>query len=116
MYRVFALTPAVSLRSRSPLIYQSGDYHESIPGVWTGRIDRIRIALPSQVQQDSNGAYQFKDFEVELQISQSTSVYAYYPDVGLLLYMDRAEIPYTRIPSYIQGALGKASAVACACG
>jgi hypothetical protein len=107
MYRVFALTPAVSLRSWSQLIYQSGDYRQTVPGVWTGRMDRIRVAQPSYVQQGPDGAYRFTDVDTEVPTAQATAIYAYAPAAGLLLYQDTAEIPFTRIPSYVHGALMK---------
>jgi hypothetical protein len=109
--QVFSRTAAVRLRSGSTLVYQSGDYRREEDDIWTGRIDRLREGSKSAVSTDASGAYIFAPSSTEtITTSQSTSYYAYDPARRLLAYQDTAEIPYTRMESYVRAAARGAGA------
>ena len=111
MQKVFAQSEAIHLRSMSPLTYQSGSYERTIstPEIWTGRLERIRTGPVSTVLQKPDGSYHFVDEELAIPTSHATTYYAFAPDAGLLIYKDMMEMPYTRLASYVSGALRKAA-------
>jgi hypothetical protein len=107
MRQVFARSPGVQLRSRSPLTYQSGNYELTLqhPEVWTGRLERIRTNPVSNVSQAPDGSFYFADHDAAVSTSQSTTYYAFAPAARILVYRDNAEMPYTRLASYVAGAI-----------
>jgi len=111
MHRVFAQTSGVHLRARSPLIYQSGRYVRAManPEVWTGRLERIREGPRSTVVQGDDGSYDFIDAREAVPTSHATTYYAFAPQGRVLVYRDTAEMPYTRLKSYVSEALRQAA-------
>lgn len=59
MHRVLAKSPAVRVRARSPLTYQSGSYERTLtePKVWTGRLEPIREGPLSTVVRADDGGH-----------------------------------------------------------
>jgi hypothetical protein len=110
MRLVFGQTPAIHLRARSPLIYQSGNFQQSAeePGIWTGRLDRIRTSRASFVERDLDGSFRFIDRNEATSSAQATTLYAYDESSAVLLYRDTGELPHTRLASYVQGAVAVA--------
>ncbi|MBN1607837.1 MAG: hypothetical protein JW940_14460 [Polyangiaceae bacterium] len=111
MQRVFARSSGVQLRARSALTYQSGDYERTLPApeVWTGRLERIRTGPVSTVVEAPDGSFHFVDEDVDIPTSHATTYYAFVPAARLLVYLDSAEMPYTRLASYVSGALQQAT-------
>lgn len=111
MRRVFDQSPGIHLRSMSPLTYQSGNYERTLsePEVWTGRLERIRTGPVSTVVQDPGGSFKFIDHEVDVPTSHATTYYAYAVEQRILVYRDTAEMPYTRLASYVGGAIHQAA-------
>lgn len=111
MQKIFAHSEAIHLRAMSPLTYQSGSYERTIstPEIWTGRLERIRIGPVSTVLQKPDGSFHFVDEDRAIPTSHATTYYAFAPDAGLLIYKDMVEMPYTRLASYVSGALRRAA-------
>lgn len=110
MLRVFGQSHGIHLRSTSPLTYQSGNYERTStePEVWTGRLERIRTGRVSVVVQAADGSFQFVDQDMAVPTSHATTYYAFAPETRVLVYRDTAEMPYTRLASYVTGAIHRA--------
>ena len=110
MHRVFAQSPGIHLRSMSPLTYQSGNYEQTLssPEVWTGRLERIRTGPVSTVVQAADGSFHFIDQQMAVPTSHATTYYAFVPAARILVYRDTAEMPHTRLASYVTGAVHRA--------
>lgn len=111
MRRIFGYSPAVRLREISPLTYQAGSYRRELtqPEVWIGRLDRIRTDPISQLHRYPDGEFHFIDDKTQIPTTQATTYFAFVPHAKLLIYRDTAEMPYTRMSSYVSAALDAAA-------
>jgi hypothetical protein len=106
MLQLFAYTPAVRLREDTRAQYQSGDYDRRGKKTWTGRLRLQRDSITSHTRRDSSKGYVFEDSKGERVLtSESDTFYAFNPELRTLAFRERANLPYTRMISYVRAAL-----------
>ena len=104
MWDIFANTAAVKLKGDTKNKYQSGSYDERHPGIWTGRLQQLRESSQSNVVQHPEKGYQIIDDGPSVTTAELASFYAYNVNAGIIVYRERAWLPYTRLRTYVRRA------------
>ncbi|MBX3205506.1 MAG: hypothetical protein KF764_10585 [Labilithrix sp.] len=108
MRQVFAETPALRLQGEtdSRARYQAGSFEKSGKNIWTGRIDLLRDSQRSVVHQDPSKGYVFGDDGGGEQVTtaEASALFAYHEAAGVLVFRERAAIPYTRLRTFVRSA------------
>jgi hypothetical protein len=105
MKQFFANTEAVQLRHDTKAKYQSGNYRRH-GAVWTGEIERQVEAQRTHVSHDSEAGYRMQRSAKGRGVltADKIAAFAFHEGTGVFLMQERAEIPYTRVRSYVRKA------------
>jgi len=103
MLAVFGTTGPVQLRADAIVRYQSANYDELVPGLWTGELAQLRTQSQIRTFEDEEGLWRMER-TTPVVTSDETTFYAYSPRTQLFVAWERGQFPHTRFRSFVQRA------------